>query len=81
MGVFGKVLSELFVGLKDLWEGFGGVSGGLLIRGWGYPGARSSTGYLKAVWPELFGATKWLSNWSAGLVFGATGTARRAPSF
>ncbi len=39
-----------------------------------------SPGYLKAVWPELFGATKWPQNWSAGLIFGATGTTRRAPS-
>ncbi len=29
-------------------------------------------GYLKAVWPESVGATKWPSNWSAGL----TGTAK-----
>ena len=38
-------------------------------------------GYLKAFWPDLFGTTKRPYNWSAGLMFSATGTAGRAPSF
>ncbi len=41
----------------------------------------SKSGYLKAVWPDFVGATKWLYNWSAGLIFAASGTAGRAPSF
>ena len=31
-------------------------------------------GYLKAVWPGFFGATTNPWHWSAGLIFGATGT-------
>jgi hypothetical protein len=44
-------------------------------------GGQAQTGCLKAVWPDFFGATKWPYNWSAGLIFGATGIAGRAPSF
>ena len=38
-------------------------------------------GCLEAVWPDLFGATKWRYNLYAGLIVGACGIVRRAPSF
>ena len=39
------------------------------------------SGSLEGVNSEFRIATKWPYNWSAGLIFGATGTAGRAPSF
>ncbi len=39
------------------------------------------SGSLEGVISEFRIASKWLSNLSAGLIFGATGTERRAPSF
>ena len=35
--------------------------------------------HLTAVWPQFVGATTWPWNRSVGMIFGATGTARRAP--
>ena len=44
-------------------------------------GRPTLSGSLEGVTSEFRIAPTWLYNWSAGLIFGATGIAGRAPSF